>query len=126
MKSFLNPIKASTCYTHEVTCFGEEEVFTAAEVATAIKGIKSGKASWEDEIRAEMLKALTGEGILRLTCMCKVAWKFGKAPRDWQTGVIILIFKKGDCKQRTNYRGISLLCVPGKLYAKCLKGNVKK
>ena len=38
-----------------------------------------------------MLKALTGEGILWLTRVCHVAWKFGKTPRDWQTGVIIPI-----------------------------------
>jgi len=34
--------------------------------------------------------------------------------------VIIPIFKKGDRKQCTNYRGISLLSLPGKVYAKCL------
>ena len=47
-------------------------------MATAIKGIKSGKAAGEDEIRPEMLKALTGEGILWLTRVFPVAWKFGK------------------------------------------------
>ena len=114
----MNPVKASTRDTHEVTHLGEDEVFTAAEVATAIKGIKSGKAAGEDEIRPEMLKALTGEGILWLTRVCQVAWKLGKTPRDWQTGVIIPIFKQGDCKQCTNYRGISLLSLPGKVYAK--------
>ena len=120
-EDFLNPVKASNRDTHEVTHFGEDEVFTGAEVATAIKGIKSGKAAGEDEIRPEMLKALTGEGILWLTRVCQVAWKFGKTPRDWQTGGIIPIFKKGDRKQYTNYRGISLLSLPGKVYAKCLE-----
>ena len=66
-EDLLNPVKASTRDTHEVTHLEEEEVFTAAEVATAIKGINSGNASREDEIRPEMLKALTGEGILWLT-----------------------------------------------------------
>ena len=117
----LNPVKALTRDTHEVTHLGEDKVFTAAEVATAIKGKKSGKAAGEDEIRPEMLKALTGEGILWLTRVCQVAWKFGKTPRDWQTGVIIPIFKKGDRKQCTNYRGISLLSLPWKVYAKCLE-----
>ena len=42
----------------------EEKVFAAAQMATAIKGIKSGKAAGEDEIRTEMLKALTEEEIL--------------------------------------------------------------
>ena len=71
----MNPVKASTCDTHEVIHLGEEEVFTAAEVATATKGIKSGKAAGEDEIRPEMLKALIGKGILWLTRVRQVAWK---------------------------------------------------
>ena len=69
-EDLLNPVKVSTRDTHEVTHPGEDEVFTAAEVATAIKGIKSGKAAGKDEIRLEMLKALTGEGILWLTRVC--------------------------------------------------------
>ena len=66
-EDLLNLVKALARDTHEATHLGEDEVFTVAEVATAIKGIKSGKAAGEDEIRPEMLKALTGEGILWLT-----------------------------------------------------------
>ena len=62
-EDLLNPVKTSIRDTHEVTHLGEEEVFTAAEVATAIKGIESGKAAGEDEIKPKMLKALTGEEI---------------------------------------------------------------
>ena len=67
-----------------------------------------------------MLKALKGEGTLWLTRVRKAAWKFRKTPRDWQTGVIIPISKKGNRKQYTNFRG-SLLGLPGKIYAKCLE-----
>ena len=122
----MNPAKALTRDTHKVTHLGEGEAFTAAEVATANKGLKSGKAAGEDEIRPELLKALTGEGILWLTRVCQVAWKLGKTPRDWQTGVIIPIFMKGDRKQYTNYRGITLLSLPGKVYAKCLERKCRK
>ena len=102
----------------------KDKVFTAAAVAMAVKGIKSGKAAGEDEIRPEMLKALTGEGILWLTQVCQVAWKFGKTLRDWQTGVIIPIFKKGDRKQCTNYKRIALLSL---LYmSNALKGKADK
>ena len=117
----LNPVKASTRDT-----FRGRGSFTAAKVVPAIKKIKSGKTAGKDEIRPEMLKALTVEGILWLTRVCQVAWKFGKTPRDWQTGVMIPIFKKGDRKQCTIYRWISLLSLPGKLYAKCLERKCRE
>ena len=109
-----------------MTHLGKEEVFTAAVVAIAIKGIKSGKTAGEGEIRPEILKALTREGVLWLRRVCQVAWKFCKTPRDRKTGVILPIFKKGDCKQYTNYRVISLLSVPGKVYAKCLERKCRE
>ena len=115
-------MKVSIHDTQEVIYLGEEEVFNAPEVATVTKGIKSGKAVGEDEIRPKMLKALTGEGILWLMRVCQLVWEFGKIPRDWQTGVITPILKKGNRKQCTNYRGISLLNLRGKIYAE----NVEK
>ena len=67
----------------EVIHLEDEKVFTAAEdVAMANKAIKSRKAAGEDEIRLEMLKALTKESIFWLTRVCQVAWKFGKTPKD--------------------------------------------
>ena len=122
----MNPVKASTRDTHEVTHLGEDEVFTAAEVATAIKGIKSGKAAGEDEIRPEMLKALTGEGILWLTRVCQVAWKLGKTPRDWQTGVIIPIFKMETASNVQTTEGYHSLVCQGKYMPNALKGNAEK
>ena len=73
----MNPVKASTRVTHDVTYLREEKIFTAAEVATAIRGLKYRKAVDEDETRSEMLKALTGEAILWLMRVCQVAWKYG-------------------------------------------------
>ena len=43
------------------------------KVATVIKGIKSRKAAGEDQIRREMLKELTGEGIFWLPRVCQAA-----------------------------------------------------
>ena len=79
-----------------------------AEVATAIKGIKSGKAASEDEIRPEMLKVLAREEILWVVQVCQVAWKFGKTPRDWQIGVIIPILR--DCKLADRKFGWESIC----------------
>ena len=125
-EGFLNPVNASTRDTHEVTRLGKEEVFTAAEVAKSIKGIKPGKAAGENEIGIEMLKALAGEGILWLTQVCQVARKFGKTLRDCQTGVIVPIFKKEDRKQCSNYKGMSPLVCQVEYMLHALKRNPEK
>ena len=125
-EDLLNPVKASTRDTHEVTHLGEDEVFTAAEVATTIKGIKSIKAAGEDEIRPEMLNALTGEGILWLKSLCQVAWKLGKTPRDWQTGVIIPYSRKEITSNVQTTEGYHSLVCWGKYTPNALKGNAEK
>ena len=72
------------------------------------------------------MQGIKFSGLYFASFVCQVAWKLGKTPRDWQTGVIIPIFKKGDRKQCTNYRGISLLSLPGKVYAKCLERKCRE
>ena len=67
-------------------------------MAAAIQRLKPGNAAGESEIRPEMLKALNGEGVCWLTRVCQVAWKLERTSKDWQTGVIIPIYKKGVCK----------------------------
>jgi len=78
-----------------------------------------------DEIEHEMLKALN-QGVLWLTRVCQVAWCAGRARKDGQIGVIIPIHKKGDRSELTNYRGISLLSLSGKVYAKCLETRCRE
>ena len=80
--------KASTRDTQDVNHLGEEKVFTAAEVATAVKLIKSGNSAGENEISHEMLKALTEEGIFWLPQVCQVSWKSEKTTRNWQTSAL--------------------------------------
>ena len=44
---------------------------------------------------------------------------------EWQTGVVVPIFKKGDQRVCSNYRGITLLSLPGKVFAKVLERRVR-
>ena len=99
---------------------------SVAEVREAIKALKPGKAAGIDEIRPEMLKALGVRGTSWLTRVCRVAWRSGQAPADWQTGVVVPIFKKGDQRECSNYRGITLLSLPGKAYARVLERRCRK
>ena len=41
-------------------------------------------------------------------------------PQDWKDAQLITLFKKGDRRQCGNYRGISLLSIPGKVFARIL------
>ena len=122
----LNPVSTTPTETSNEEQIGEEIHLTETEVKAAIKSLKAGKAPGKDGIRPEMLKAMNGFGVRWLTRVCKVAWKTGKVPQQWQTSVIIPIHKKGDKKKCTNYRGISLLSLPGKVYAKCLEKRCRE
>ena len=122
----MNPVKAALTDTCDIIKFGKEEVFTLTEVVAAIRALESGKVASKNEIRSEMLKALFGEGVLWLKRVCQVVWKLGKTSKEWQIGVIIPIYKKGDCKECTNHRGISLLSFPGKVYVKCLERKCRE
>ena len=95
-------------------------------MAAAKQNIKFKKADGEDEIRSEMLKTLHEEGVHRLTRVCLVAWKLGKTPKDWQTGVMTPIYKEGNCNECTNYGGISFVSVSGSVYAKCFERQCRE
>ncbi|TWW60624.1 R2 Retrovirus-related Pol polyprotein from type I retrotransposable element [Takifugu flavidus] len=79
-----------------------------------------------DEIRPESLKALDVVGLLWLTRLCNIAWTSGAVPLDWQTGVVVPLFKKGDRRVCSNYRGITLLSLPGKVYSGVLERRVRR
>ena len=73
-----------------------------------------------------MLKAMNNFGVHWLTHVYQVAWKTGEVSKQWETSMLIPIHKKGDKKKCSNYRGISLLSLPGKVYAKCLEKRCRE
>ena len=105
--------------------FETSTTLSISEVIQAVQSLKSGKAGDIDEIHPEMLKALGGIGAAWLTRIFQVAWDSGEVPLDWTTGVIVPIFKKGDKSDCNNYRGITLLSLPGKAYAKVLEARLR-
>ncbi|TWW78306.1 hypothetical protein D4764_11G0004270 [Takifugu flavidus] len=97
-----------------------------AEVAEVVKKLLGGKAPGVDEIRPESLKALDVVGLSWLTRLCNIAWTSGAVPLDWQTRVVVPLFKKGDRRVCSNYRGITLLSLPGKVYSGVLERRVRR
>ncbi|XP_051916968.1 uncharacterized protein LOC127597715 [Hippocampus zosterae] len=105
---------------------GDSEVgspISVVEVTDVVKKLLGGKAPGVDEIRPEFLKVLDVVGLSWLTRLCNIAWSTGRVPLDWQTGVVVPLFKKGDRRVCSNYRGITLLSLPGRYIQGCWRGG---
>jgi len=98
---------------------GEAPPKPLAEVAEVVRKLFSGKEPGVDEIRPELLKT---PDIVGLTRLFSVVWRSGTVPVEWQTGVVVNIFKKGDRRVCSNYQGITLLSLPGNV-PRCWKGG---
>ncbi len=111
-EDILNP--AVTSSIEEAEAGGSEVAssITRAEVTEVVKKLLGGKAPGVDEIRPEYLKSLDVVGLSWLTRLCSIAWRSGTVPLGWQTGVVVPLFKKGDRRVCSNYRGITLLSLP--------------
>ena len=73
-----------------------------------------------------MLKASGNPGTPWLTGVIKQVWQSGLIPPDWNKGIILPIYKgKGSPKDCRNYRGITLLSVPGKVFTTVLLNKVR-
>ena len=88
------------------------------EVERAVRKLKSGKAGGVCGIQVEMVKAGGYTVVQWLKDVFDIAWKCGKTPHEWREAIIVPIYKKGSRDECGNYRGISLLSVVGKIYAR--------
>ena len=97
------------------------------EVKKAIGRLKFGKAAGVDGITAEMLKSGGDAVVDWMHVICNLAWKQGKVPNDWVRAIIVPIYKgKGSREMCGNYRGISLLSIPGKVYGRIVIERVRE
>ncbi len=113
-----------------VTCMGMREsvgiIYKQSDIGKekvikAIGDLRSGKAPGVDGITSELFK-YGGETVSDwIHVLCKLAYKEGRVPQDWSKAVIVPIYKgKVDKTECINYRGISLLSIPGKVYGKII------
>ena len=59
--------------------------------------------------------------------LSSTVFESGVVPEDWRSAVIVPLYKgKGVRTECSNYSGISLLCVVGKIYAGILVDRVRK
>ena len=88
--------------------------------------LRGGKAAGTCKISAELLKAGDEAMIHGLHAVLTAVWHSGIIPPDWKRGLVVPIWKcKGDRQDCNNYRGITLLSVPGKVLAHLLLMRVR-
>ena len=98
---------------------------TKAEIESAVKSLNVGKAAGPDHIPPEALKAdikVTADILHEL--FIKI-WNEGSFPSDWKEGHLVKIPKKGDVSNCNNYRGITLLSIPGKVFNRIILERIK-
>ncbi|KAK3511772.1 hypothetical protein QTP70_021807 [Hemibagrus guttatus] len=124
-EDLLNPTDTPSVEEPEAGDSEVDSFITQAEVTEEVQQLLGGKAPGVDEIRPEYLKSLDVVGLSWLTRLCNIAWRSGTVPLDWATGVVVPLFKKGDRRVCSNYKGITLLSLPGKVYSRVLERRVR-
>ena len=97
------------------------------DLSKAIDSLASGKAPGNDGIPPELIKHCKTTLLLPLhevLCQC---WQEGAVPQDTRDSKIITLYKnKGERSDCNNYRGISLLSIVGKVFARVILIRLQK
>ena len=77
------------------------------------------KAPGKDDITPEVIKHGKPALLHHMHVLFLLCWKEGTVPRDMRDANIVTLYKnEGDRSDCNNYRGISLLSVVGKVFAR--------
>ncbi|BHF68239.1 hypothetical protein SprV_0301127200 [Sparganum proliferum] len=83
--------------------------------------LSSGKAPGSDAIPAEVYKHGGPQLMDYLTALFQEMWRQGEVPQDFKDATIVHLYKrKGNRQVCDNHRGISLLNIAGKIFARIL------
>ena len=114
---------------HGVKDVGQAEIHTAeplvpepsaSEVELTINKLQSHKSPGIDQIPAELIKA-GGKTIHELVISI---WNKEELPEEWKEYIIVPLYKKGDKRDRSNYRGISLVPTTYKIVSNILPSKL--
>ena len=94
------------------------------EVKWALESITMNKASGGDGILVELFQILKDHAVKVLHSICQQIWKTQQWPQDWKRSVCILIPKKGNAKECSNYHTIALISHTSKVMLKILQARL--
>ena len=100
---------------------------SVGELSKAIDSLACGKAPGKDGIPPEIIKVGKETVLLHhLHQLLLQCWEEGTVPQDMRDPNIITLYKnKGDRSDCNNYRGISLLSIVGKTFARVVLGRLQ-
>ena len=84
------------------------------------------KARGGDGIPAELFQILHYDAVKVLHSICQQIWKTQQWPQDWKRSVFILIPKKGNTKECSNYCTAALISHAGKVMLKILQERLQQ
>nr|VZI27907.1 unnamed protein product [Spirometra erinaceieuropaei] len=91
------------------------------ETIRAVQQLSSGKAPGSDAIPAEVYKHGGPQLMDQLTALFQEMWRQGEVPQDFKDATIVHLYKrKGNRQVCDNHRGISLLNIAVKIFARIL------
>ena len=84
------------------------------------------KASGSNGIPLELFQILKDDAVKVLHSICQQIWKTQPRPQDWRRSVFIPIPKKGNAKERSNYRTVALISHISKVMLKILQARLQQ
>ena len=96
------------------------------EVKWALESVTMNKASGGDGIPVELFQILKNGALKVLHSICQQIWKTQQWPQDWKRSVFILIPKKDNAKECSNYCTIALISQASKVMLKILQARLQQ
>ena len=96
------------------------------EVKWALGSITMNKASGGDGIPVEPFQILEDDAMKVLHSICQQIWKTQHWPQDWKRSVFILIPKKGNAQECSNYCTVVLISDASKVMLKILQARLQQ
>ena len=92
----------------------------------ALGSITMNKASGGDGIPVELFQIRKDDAVKVLHLICQQIWKTQQWPQDWKMSVFILIPKKSNAKECSNYHTIALISHASKVMLKILQDRLQQ
>ena len=96
------------------------------EVKWALESITTNKASGGDGIPVELFQTLKDDAVNVLHSICQQIWKTQQWQQGWKKSVFILVPKKGNAKELSNYHTIAFISQASIIMLKILQDKLQQ